>query len=141
MVRLVKFKKEHLEVMDIRDHEQNVINVFGHAEMLEQSVAITGVVDGRVLCCGGVLPFGMGNSDIWLIPSIYVPQYKKTFCVELKKWLFQVREDLALNRMQTECIDDDLHTSWMESLGFTHEGTRRKYFNGLDYKSWGRTWE
>lgn len=105
------------------------------------SVACTGIIDGRIICCGGVIPHKTGNSDIWLLPSAYVSSVKLTFVKELRKWLFGVRENLQLNRMQTYCLNDDLHTRWMTFLGFEKEGVMRKYFQGQDYAIWGRTWE
>lgn len=127
--------------MDVRPHERSVLDMVGHVATLENSIAITGIADGRVVCCGGIIPFGNGNAEIWLIPSIYVKDYKVLFCKELGKWLFGLRTDLSLNRMQTSCIDDATHTNWMEYLGFTKEGTMRRYFNGVDYNMWGKVWE
>jgi len=139
--RLIPFKKDHLECMDVRDHERAVLAMTTHLDVLQNSIAVTGIYDGRVVCCGGVLPFANGNAEIWLIPSIYVREYKKVFCKELKDWLFDVRDKLALIRMQSACINDELHTEWMEYLGFTKEGVMAKYHNGMDYAMWGRTWE
>lgn len=140
-MKLIKFKKEHLECMDIRDHEKHFLEIQGIVEYLVNSIAVTAILDGRVVCCGGVSPFAMGNAEIWLLPSIYLPEYKKTLCRAIKTWLLEIRDTLSLRRMQTDCLDDDLHNSWMEFLGFDREGTRKKYFNEKDYGVWGKVWE
>lgn len=142
MSKIIPFKAEHLEVMDMREHEQSLCSDMNKMAMLASgSVARTGIVDGRILCCGGVTPFLTGNASIWLIPSVYLQEKSLEFSRELRKWLFQVREDLALCRMETECIDDDLHNRWMTFLGFDCEGVKRKFYMGKDYKVWGRLWE
>lgn len=139
MCRIVEFKKEHLEVMDLRPHEHELIELGGDLSYLENGVNCTGIVDGRVLCCGGVIPMMKGNAEIWLIPSVHVSKSTITFVKELKNWLFTVRESLDLDRMQTICIDDELHNRWMKFLGFEKEGQLKKYCNGKDYVMYGRT--
>jgi hypothetical protein len=127
--------------MDLRPHEESILGDEQNAILEASSVACTGIADGRVVACGGVAPFGNGNANIWLIPSIYVEQYKTAFATHVLRWLMGVREDLALNRMQSACLADDLHDGWMTFLGFEKEGVLRKYHNGLDYHMWGRIWE
>ena len=142
MARIIPFKNDHLDVMEIRDHERQILSDESHRAMLSSCpISCTGIEGGRIICCGGVIPFLSGNAVIWLVPSVYITQYQKTFQKELQKWLFQVREDLALQRMETECVADELHDRWMTYLGFTKEGTKKKYFNGVDYNVWGRIWE
>lgn len=128
--------------MDIREHERALLSMGEYVQELHRkSIAVTGIVDGRIICCGGIVPYANGNSDIWLIPSIHVDKVKFNFVRELRGWLFGMRESLALNRMQSFCIEDELHTRWMRFLGFEKEGVMRKYNNGLDYGVWGKIWE
>jgi hypothetical protein len=142
MYKIVPFKVEHLECMDVRPHELNLLDVNKLMALKESSIAVTGMIDGRIVCCGGVTPFGNGNAEIWLIPSVWVDKYKMTLCKALVKWLLQVREDLALSRMQTACLNDTLHSEWMTFLGFEKEGIMKNYHGGVDYAMWGRTkWE
>jgi hypothetical protein len=142
MHRTVPFKAEHVELMDLRDHEKAFITGNDRIAFLAaNSIAVTGVVDGVVVLAGGVVPYMNGNADIWLLPSVYLKDHQLTVVRELRKWLFQVREDLQLIRMESTCPDDELHTRWMESLGFECEGVKRKYFMGNDYRMWGRVWE
>jgi hypothetical protein len=128
--------------MDIRHHEADLLSHKEHLEALEKSsIACTGVINGVVMACGGVSPFINGNAEIWLIPSVYLKSDSFLFARNLRRWLFGVREDLALIRMQTACIDDELHCNWMKFLGFEKEGIMKKYHNGKDYIMWGRVWE
>lgn len=126
--------------MDIREHEKKLI-AGRDLDVLEKSVAFTGIVDGCLICCGGVMPLHNGNAEIWLIPSVYVSKITMTFARELRKALFSIRQDLGLVRMQTACLNDELHDRWMTFLGFQKEGVMRKYNNGDEFSLWGRVWE
>ena len=137
--KLVKFKKEHLEVMDLRPHEETLLKQTDYAQYLEQSVAVTGIVDGRIVCCGGLNIMPGGNADIWLIPSIHVKRHAKLFVKVLRDWLAEKREDFQLSRMQTICLNDELHNRWMKFLGFEKEGVLKKFCNDTDYVIYGRT--
>lgn len=142
MPKIIAFKVEHLEVMDLREHEQSLLSAPGRAELLERnSICFTAVIDGRVVLCGGVTPFLVSNADIWLIPSIYVKNYAKTVLCGVKEHLEKLANQLALTRMETACINDELHTSWMTHLGFQMEGVKKNYYMGHDYTMWGRVWE
>lgn len=126
--------------MDVREHEQALLSNAAHLDALENSIAKTGIIEGKIIACGGVLPFFNGNGELWLIPSIYVRDYKVTFVKVIGEWLEEVAQNLALRRMQSNCIDDELHCSWMARMGFQREGTLRQYYNGVDYAVWGRLW-
>lgn len=141
LTKIIPFKAEHLECMDMRAHEKELVSGNNVMKSVEHgSIAVTGMIDGRIICCGGIVPLNNGNSEIWLIPSIYVSSVTVTFCRELRKWLFGMRESLGLQRMQTACLNDDLHNRWMKFLGFEKEGVMKKYSNGVDFAMWGKTW-
>jgi hypothetical protein len=140
-VKIIPFKKEHLECMDIRPHEQALVqDIEAMAQLEKNSVACTGLYKGVLICSGGVTPFGNGNADIWLIPSVHVANVTFVFARHLRRWVFGVRKDLALSRMQSACIDDDLHNNWMSFLGFEKEGVMKKYHGGVTYNMWGQIW-
>lgn len=127
--------------MDMREHEANILKEDNFLALLEKSsVACTGISGGRVVCCGGVTPIGGKVADIWLIPSIYVGEYTIKFARHLRRWLFAVREDMTLVKMQTVCLDDDLHNGWMAFLGFEKDKYMEKYYNNNNYNMWCRTW-
>ena len=137
--RPVPFKKEHLEVMDLRQHEADLLRDTDYAASLESGVNCTGLVDGRIICCGGVMVLHGGTANIWLLPSVHIDKATKTFVKGLREWLFTVREELGLYRMQSACVDDELHNRWMRSLGFKIEGVLNKFFDGNDYVMYART--
>lgn len=127
----------------MRPHELDVVNLSANTgEMLEQStVARTGVIDGRVIACGGVVKNVFGNGEVWLIPSIYLPEYRVTYLRLVLDWLDDVSKAFEIKRMQTACLDDDMHNAYMGYLGFAKEGQMKQYALGKDYCFWGRLWE
>lgn len=131
MPKIIPFKIEHLEVMDIRPREEELLKDESIKAKVLSSYAVTGFEDGRVVACGGIVP---QTGNIWLIPSIYVKDYTVEFCRELRNWLFQAREDLGLKTLHTICLNDELHNNWMKFLGFTSLETNE----GLTL--WSRTW-
>ena len=140
---LIPFKKEHLEIINMREHERDVVNLSANTgEILEQStVARTGVIDGRVIACGGVVKNLFGNGEVWLIPSVYLPEHRVTYLRLVLDWLDDVSKAFEIKRMQTACLDDDLHNAYMVYLGFAKEGQMKQYALGKDYCMWGRLWE
>ena len=69
----------------MRDHEVELTNIYGSAQ-LESGIACTYIHDGRIVACGGVLHYLNGTADIWLIPSVYLSQYRRPFIRNLKQW-------------------------------------------------------
>lgn len=140
---LMPFKKEHLEVMTMRTHESDVMALSPNiGDILEQStVSRTGVINGRIIACGGVSKNIYGSGEVWLIPSIFVSDHKVKFLRTVMDWLDDVCRCYDIKRLQTACIDDELHNNYMLFLGFEKEGTMKKYALGQNYNLWGRLWE
>lgn len=140
---LIPFKKEHLDIMQLRGHEQEVLELSPHTgAILEQStISRTGIIDGRIIACGGVSKTLYGSGELWLIPSIYLPEHGTTYLRFVLDWLGDVACAFSMKRMQTACLDDDLHNKYMEFLGFEKEGKMKRYALDKDYCLWGRQWE
>jgi len=142
MAELITFKKEHLEIMDIGAREAGLLSAEGSGEALENSsMAFTGIIDGRIIACGGVVVNRYGAGEVWLLPSTRLKDHKLEVCKAIKQWLDGVVVDAGLHRLQSHCIDDDFHAAWMTFLGFEKEGVLRQYIKGTDYAIWGKIWE
>lgn len=137
---LLEFKTEHLECMDIREIERNSIfsdpNISGRLSVLaSEGFAYTLLEDGRIIACGGICPIMPGVATAWIIPSEWVPQYSKTFVKVVKAQIDKMMEDMNLHRVETTCVDDELHSKWMEHIGFECEGVKKWYdSNKNNYK-------
>lgn len=138
-IKTIPFKKEHVEVMDVRAHELRLLND-GLLDYLQSGVAFTGIVDGRIISCGGLNMLGYNNADLWQIPSVYVDTMTIAYAKYIRKWVLDMKRKFQLDRMETLCVDDSLHDRWMKFLGFEREGVKRRYIEGQDYALWGRIW-
>jgi len=140
---LIPFKKEHLEVMEMRAHEREMLALdpnFG--SILEQStVCRTGMIGGRIIACGGVSKNIYGVGDVWLIPSIFISDHGITFLRLVKDWLKKVSLAYDIKRLQTASPDDELHNNYMQFLGFAKEGEMKQYALGKNYCMWSLLWE
>ena len=142
IVKIVPYKKEHVELMNLRDHEHVLLHDPNMLGILEGSIAVTAVADGVIVCCYGINPYLDGVADIWLLPSIYVEEkHGMAVARGAREFLANMKEDLGLRRMETTCLADDLHDRWMTFLGFEKEGTKKQYYGGKDYHVWGKLWE
>lgn len=140
MYKIVPFKKEHLDCMEVRSHEDYILKT-GVINSLEDGVAFTGIIDGRIIACGGVVPYKHGVGELWQIPSIYVADHALVYARYIKEWVEEMKEVFGLHRMETLCQTDELHSKWMKFIGFESEGVKKKFFDGQDYEMWGKTWE
>lgn len=140
-VRIIPFKAEHVDCLDMREIEAKMHIGFDTFKEAEKScVAVTGLLDGRIMLCGGIRPFLDYTAEIWLLPSVYLASAPVTVGKRVRRWLFDTRKDMSLKRLQTCCIDDAFHARWMVYLGFEKEGVLRRYNFGMDYGIWGRIW-
>jgi hypothetical protein len=139
MCKIINFKVEHLDCMDMRSHEEQFNK--DNFKPLEGELSFTGIIDGRIISCGGLKMYSQTGAEIWQIPSVYVGQYVLVYARYIKRWLNDSVQALGLNRVETVSIDDDLHNRWMLFLGFKKEGVKRKFLFNKDYAVWGRVWE
>jgi len=140
MSKLYPFKKEHLDLMDIRPHEKAVLENFTDLSVLEGPFSFTGVHEGVVLSVGGISNITPDCMSLWQIPSVYVDKHVLVYGRKITEWIDEVAKKTSAKRMETVTLNDDLHIRWMEFLKFEKEGIKRKMLNGMDYIMWGRLW-
>jgi hypothetical protein len=142
MSRIIPFKVDHLDVMDMRAHEAALCKDKQRMELLALTGdCVTGMHNGRVMCVGGINKYDFGVANIWLVPSIYIHEASLEFSKAVKRWLREKVQGHHIRRTSSDCIDDDLHNRWMEFLGFEREGYRKNYIGDTNYVMWGKLWE
>lgn len=149
MEKIIEFKPEHIELMEIRDIEIASSFVLPDAKdrmqmMAEASLAAgTFMLDGRIIFAAGVHQPWPGVLEGWIIPTVYVPDYPVWFVKKIKGYFEAIAETFKCHRFQTTTFQDEQHEKWMELLGFKKEGVMKEYsHNKKDYGIYARafTW-
>ena len=84
--------------------------------------AYTLVVDGEFIACSGVILFGCGRGDAWMLTSMLVQTYKRIFLISVKKYLDLVIREHGLRRVQATCDPERKGAMiFLEHLGFKNE--------------------
>lgn len=139
--KTVPFKIDHLDCMEIREHEKEILT----PSLLEYAAAspesYTVIYDGRVISCFGALILDHYKAELWQIPSIYVQDHVVRYARYGREWLEKLQKQYSIRRIDTVSLDDELHRRWMGFLGFENEGLKRKYYGEHDYIMWGKLWD
>ncbi len=119
LTKIVDFELEHIDIMDMRDHEKSIDIDFTQLKELSV-VSKTVFVDGEVMCCWGVLE----NDGLWQIPSKKI-QANSIFYARLAlKVIKYLIKDLP--NAHSYCLDDELHARWMKFIGL-HPNKEKVY--------------
>lgn len=129
--KIIPFALEHLDVIALKDSCLEEIKADPGALSRMSAVeegAYTLVADGRVIACGGATVLWNGVAQIWILPSIYVEKYAKTFMDALHLVLEQAVVKYKLRRVQC-FIGQEFENGarWMEYWGFKKEATLEQY--------------
>ena len=143
MTRVIPFKKEHIECMEIREYEQNTTMKLPQLQVAFQSweqsnAAGTIIHDGRVLAIMVYWELWPGVCELYVLPSIYTEKYPLDFSKTIKR-LLDSGIFSSYRSLQIQAPDDDLHNRWVKFLKFDKEGTFKKYDQlGNDLNMWAR---
>ena len=104
------------------------------ANNLARGPAFTGLADGEIIACGGILPLWKGVGEAWVVSSELVSLYPITFAKVIWRKMKAIIEELELERVQTT-VDAEHKVSqrWLERMNFKNEGVMRKFLGGRDY--------
>lgn len=140
---IVPFGEGHIYLMDLRERERQVLEIFGSPEISNTAKAVTVVEYGedgffRVLGVIGMRIMWQGVADVFLIPCKNLKERNIiAFVRQVKNALKIARDEYGIRRFQTASLDDEMHNRWHRFLGFEDEGTMKEYsINGEDYKQW-----
>jgi len=143
-LKLVPFKIQHLDLMDIREHELlgafTLKNMRQRLENIEKTcMALTILYDGRVLGVMGSIEFWPGVCEVWVIPSTHIKEYSLIFARVIKKNLKNLEDVYGYHRIQVTALHDELHNRWLSYLGFKCEGILKKFsMKKQDFSIWAR---
>ena len=142
----VKFESRHVQLMDLREHEYYSFGLISDIEKrlkeLETSgkgMGFTLIYRDKILGSYGYFDILPGVCEVWVIPSKWIKKHGLVFARKIKKALKDLDKHLKFRRVQATSLADNYHERFFEFLGFTCEGTLRKYeADGRDAFMWAR---
>ncbi len=141
-IRIIPFQPEHLDIFDWRETENQMYNTGSDltrrltsamqagGDMFE---AWTMVYDGRILVMGGIFKVSEKTGYCWTIFSRWNAPLSAVRAVRAR--FMEMISRMGLHRLTTFNLKgQDGHHRWCAFLGFTAEGTERKFDDeGRDY--------
>lgn len=143
MTKVIPFKVEHIECMEVRDYESVTTLTLQNSKIAfkvfeDRKTCGTILHDGRILGIMGYFELWPGVCELFVLPSKYLSEYPIQFARCIKRMLNSGIFD-SYHRIQIQALDDDLHNRWLAFLRFNLEGVLKKYDpQGNNYKIWAR---
>ncbi len=136
-IKGIPFRAEHFEVLEMRQHEREILNIQELAKAILHGHANTYIIGPDVLCIAGYVQKWEGVLEVYIVPSKHINKYALAFQRLVKETLDRWLIDN--HRLQTASISNVDSDRWMESLGFKCEGILEQYTClRQDYKQWAK---
>lgn len=118
-----------------------VLDRWNEISTASETSAYTGIDNGDVLICAGVIASWPGRAQIWGLVSNGITRGQMV-CIHRQalEWLDQLQESDSYRRLETTArLDQPQALRWLEMLGFECEGRLRCYdADGNDHKLYSR---
>ncbi len=128
-IRTKPFREAHLDIFHVADSHRAdcwaAAKQWHHLGSLLQ--AGSHMIDGRIVYISCFIPTTPGVVEVWMHPSIYVPQYKLAVIKHVKWWLQDVAERCNARRIQTWGDTSAQSDRWLAYLGFKCEGVLQSF--------------
>jgi|TARA_Y100000296_G_scaffold35221_2_gene40805 hypothetical protein len=142
---LVRFEVDHMVRMNLNEYDQAYLEAlpdwYGMLEgMSKLGYAFTGVLDGRPMCCFGVMKMWPGVAEMWLVPDVDLSLVARSFHRAAKKFADICMSDLHLFRLQVTVNTLNVPADkWIKTLYFVEEGVLRQFGpDGSSHKMYSR---
>jgi hypothetical protein len=139
-LKIAPFEAWHLERLEARRFEAQELACLGdvkrRAVFYQQAgPAWTGLYDGEIMACCGVIILWAGVAEAWLVTTNLCEQHRLSFHRAIKQNLARLIADMGLQRLQAAVhAEHVVSQKWVERLGFSHEGLMAAYGpDGSDY--------
>lgn len=130
MITFEKLNKEHLDQVEMREHEAALHANYGidFDQLLQEAVyGEAALWDGKVLACWGTLADGA----IWQLPSVHIATVPSAYAKQAIKVVKQMVKSFP--NAYTVCLDDELHNRWMKFIGFKRIDESEHFMFGFKY--------
>ena len=118
------FRTDHIDLINTKIDYPSLDILKEEVYPLDCDEAKTYIVDDRIIFACGIKWVREGVGHCWVVPSIYVDKYAKSFYIEINKLLNEYSKKMNIHRMQTTITDD--FVNWIEKLGFHRESVLEK---------------
>jgi hypothetical protein len=121
------FKVAHLDALTLQPSQQYLRPLVMREELFSEyeKDGYSALVDGRVVACGGFLTMWKNRAQVWAILAADIGPDA------MKEVHFAVKRGLAIrteSRIEGVCDTNFINGHrWLRALGFTREGTMKKY--------------
>jgi hypothetical protein len=119
-----KFNIAHIDLINTKIDYPSLDILKEEVYPLDCDEAKTYIIDDKIIFACGIKWIRQGVGHCWVIPSIYVDNYAKSFYIEINKLLNEYSKKMNLHRIQTTITDD--FVNWIEKLGFHRESVLEK---------------
>lgn len=133
MFEVVKFKKSHLDQMEIQPEARHMMSLsFEDLTRLENDrFSMTGIGDGRVVVCAGVIEHWPGRGEAWFVFDMN----SRDYFINIHKCTKRFVELCPVKRIEAVVnCDFEAGHRWVKIFGFQLEAERMKNYgvNGED---------
>jgi len=118
------FKIDHIDIINTKLKYNDLDELKSEVYPFEGDEALTYLKDDKIIFACGMKVIRQGVAHVWVVPSIYVDNYPKSFYKEINKLLNEYAEKMNIHRVQTTIVED--FVKWIELLGFEKESTLKK---------------
>ncbi len=118
------FNVAHIDLINTKINYPCLKTLKYETEPLGCDHAKTYIVDDKIIFACGIKWVREGVGHCWVIPSIYVDKYAKSFYTTIIKLLNEYSKKMNIHRIQTTITDD--FVNWIEKLGFHRESVLEK---------------
>lgn len=142
MIELVKFKAEHMREVLPKDRAAQMCGYLSESQMAlleRQDHSFTGLVDGKIIGCAGIVKYWEGRGEAW---AAFDPNVSRRLFCEVRAIVYRMFEIAPFRRIEAVIVKGfEPGCRFAESLGFKVEAPLLKgYFpGGVDAVLYART--
>ena len=135
---------KNMSVQPMQVVDQRLFECWSDAEWdrsrVEESPAMTGLRDDRIIFCCGVIPQWIGRAIVWALLADSVNRYEMLWIHRQVQWILEAQINNGYHRIEAHVHEPFAAAHrWARMLHFESEGLMRKYDpEGRDMRLYAR---
>jgi hypothetical protein len=138
----VRFEPNHLKDLILAKHERKTLDINSLLFMASKPTSEVRACyhKGKLLGLGGYFLLWEGVIELFIIPSVYLPEYPK-ISIAVMEWGIEILKNMQnVHRIQTFTLDEPVRNKFVARFGFKCDGRLPCYTRYKeDYKIWSIT--